>query len=127
MNLPVTSLNPPRLPNASNLKQQVPPPAAAQFTDPLKVLEEVIGKPVQKGALENGITDTGAGLERPSQLSDDVDFDGLSLQAFAEAADREAMNGGIGDPFVSVQTVEECEYVLRSGEVVGSLLSYGFR
>ncbi len=124
INQSTTSLNSHRLPNGSNLKQQVPP---AGFTDPLKVLEDIIGRPVEKDILENGTTQNSTELERPSQLSEDVDFDGLSLQAFAEAANPEAMNGESDDHRVSAQTVEECEYVYSSGKAVGFLLNHGCR
>lgn len=103
------SVNSARLPNGSNLKQQVPPPA--DFIDPLKVLEDIIGSPEQQEVLDDGTTENFAELERPSQLSENVDFDGLSLQAFTEAANAETMNGSSDDQPMSAQTVEECEYV----------------
>lgn len=109
LNQSAISLNSARLPNGSNLKQQVPLPA--DFADSLKVLEDIIGRPVPKEVLENGTADDYAEVDRPSQLSEDVDFDGLSLQAFAEAANAETMNGGSDDQLISAQTVEECEYV----------------
>lgn len=109
LNQSTISINSARLPNGSNLKQQVPPPA--DFIDPLKVLEDIIGSPVQQEVLDDGTTENFAELERPSQLSENVDFDGLSLQAFAEAANAETMNGSSDDQPISAQTVEECEYV----------------
>ena len=109
LNQQSNSLNSPRLPNGSNLKQQMPPPA--DTIDPLSVLEEIVGRPIQKEALSNGITDSYAELERPSQLFEDVDFNGQSLQAFAAAGPGEIMNGVPGNQRVSTQTVVECEYV----------------
>ena len=98
-----------RLPNGTSLKQQIRPPA--ETTDSLKVLEEIIDRPVQQEVLGNGTTNGSVELERPSQLSEDIDFNGLSLQAFGEATDRETFTRGLDGPRVSAQTVEECEYV----------------
>ena len=105
-----SSLNSLRILNGSYLKQQqIPPPA--ETADPLTVLEQIIGRPVQKGLLENGTIDDYSVLDRPSQLSEDVDFGGLSLQAFAAAGNGVAMNGVSDNQRADAQTVEECEYV----------------
>lgn len=109
LNQPTNSLHSPRIPHGSGLKPQIPPPT--ETTNPLKILEEIIGRPVQKGVLENGTADDFAELERPSQLSEDIDFKGLGLQAFTEAADRVTFPEGPDGPRVSAQTVEECECV----------------
>ena len=109
LNQASSSSNSPRLPNGSHLKQQISLPA--ETADPLKVLEEIVGRPVLKEVFENGTTDHYLELERPPQLSEDVDFCGLSLQAFAAAGNGEVMNGRSDNERVGAQTIEECEYV----------------
>lgn len=96
-----TSLDFPRLPNGSGLKQQFTPPV--DFTDPLKVLEEVVGKSLK----EDDICGEGVGAEQPSELIQDVDFGGLSLHGFLRDEDE----GGVGRVHSSAQSIEECEYV----------------
>lgn len=66
---------------------------------------------MQQEVLDDGSTEDFVELERPSQLSENVDFGGLSLQAFAEDVSAETMNGSSDDRPISAQTVEECEYV----------------
>ena len=107
-NSSTTSLNSPRLPNALGLKQQVTP--SADFTTPLKLLEEVIGRELpdeDEGRREEG----GGQLEKPSELVEDVDFGGRSIHDFFEDEfDRDGMrkldryNG-------TAQCAMECEYV----------------
>lgn len=93
-----TSLNSPRLPNGSSLKQQVTPPAEA--TNPLGVLEEVVGRKLGKADGES------CGTEKPPELIQNVGFGELSLQNFlaedGEDLDRESS---------VIQSAEECEYV----------------
>jgi len=96
-----TSLNSPRLPNGSGLKQQITPPG--DFTDPLKVLEKVVGKPLT----EDRTYDEGVGAEKPSELTQDIDFGELSLHDFLLDED----GGGIYVTDVAEQSTEECEYV----------------
>ncbi|CAF9925273.1 MAG: hypothetical protein ALECFALPRED_003102 [Alectoria fallacina] len=83
-NSSTTSLNSPRLPNASGLKQQITP--SADFTTPLKLLEEVIGRALpdeDEGHGEKG----GDQLEKPTELAEDVDFGGRSIHDFFEDED----------------------------------------
>lgn len=100
-NSSTTSLNSPRLPNGSGLKQQVTPPV--DFVDPLKALEEVIGKPIRE------IQDKGEGVEteKPPSLVQNVQFGVLSLQDFLHNEEDEDIDGAAED----TQSVEECEYV----------------
>ncbi len=101
LNSSSTSLNSPRLPNGSGLKQQVTPPV--DFTDPLVVLEEVVGKPV----IEDGVHGEDAGAEQSSELTQDIDFAGLSLKEFLQDENE----GDIDEMDSATQSAEECEYV----------------
>ena len=114
-----------RLPNGSNLKRQFPPPANA--IDPVSILEDIIGRAVQKEVPRHETKDSTAEWGKPDQFLEDVDFRGLSLQDFAEAADREVMNGQSTDQHISARTVHECEYVLPSGKILGFPLNHVLR
>ncbi|KAL9003580.1 MAG: hypothetical protein Q9188_003561 [Gyalolechia gomerana] len=92
-----TSLNSPRLPNGSSLRQQIVPPT--DNADPLDVLRNVLGKKLDN--LVDGQVD-GADTTRsqkPPHLVEDVDFDGLSLHTFAES-----LRNACDDVLRSVQT-----------------------
>ena len=107
-NISTTSLSSHKAANGSTLKEAVSPPP--DFADPLKVLEAVIGKSLPEEKTQNGELDGDEVRERPSQLVDEVDFGGLSLQDFVRNGVCEAGEKG---PEVqgTAQTVEECEYV----------------
>ncbi|KAI4250279.1 MAG: hypothetical protein LQ352_005398, partial [Teloschistes flavicans] len=98
------SLNSPKLPNGSSLKQQIAPPP--DFVDPLHALRDLIG---QASDLELDVgNDIGAGAleSKPSLLLEDVDFGGLSLHAFADNSDQEEPKEAYRS---ATQTVEEYE------------------
>lgn len=59
---------------------------------------------------ENGDGQYGEEIKRPKQLVEEVDFNGLSLQEFAQK-DSNKTNRVEGQYEISEQTVEECEYV----------------
>ena len=101
-----TSLNSPRLPNGSHLKQQITPPA--DFTDPLKVLEEIVGRPLHEADGGQESSQDGLGLERPSELIEDVNFGGLGLVDFLHDRGDEY---GLEIRDDTIHTAEECEYV----------------
>ncbi len=105
-NTSTTSLNSIRLPNGSTLRQQLSPPA--DVTDPLVVLEDIIGKQTVKLVNGSGIQDGTTATPRPPHLAQDIEFGGLSLHAFADKISRD--EGTKAHQF-SAQTVEECEYV----------------
>lgn len=94
--------------NGSALKQQITPPD--DLVDPLRVLAEVVGKPLVVLSSENGDGHYGEEFKRPKQLVEEVDFNGLSLQEFARQ-DSNKINRAEGQYEISEQTVEECEYV----------------
>lgn len=96
-----TSLNSTRLPNGSGLTRQITPPV--DFTDSLKVLEKLVGKSL----IADGVDGEGVGVEQPSQLTQDIDFAGLSLHGFLHDEDIGIMDGTDS----AMQSAEECEYV----------------
>ena len=107
-NSSTTSLNSPRLPNGSGLKQQMSPPA--DFTNPLQLLEEVIGRPIPDDGEEQG-EDGQAHLEKPAGLIEDVEFRRRSIQDFLEDEDECFSNSSLDAYGDTAQSVMECEYV----------------
>ncbi|KAL8903725.1 MAG: hypothetical protein Q9207_003743 [Kuettlingeria erythrocarpa] len=103
-NVSTTSLNSTRLPNGSTLRQQISPPA--DVTDPLVVLEDIIGKQTVHSVNGSGIQDGTTATPRPFQLAQDIEFGGLSLHAFADKTSREERKKAHQ---FSAQTVEEFE------------------
>ncbi len=107
-NSSTTSLNSPRLPNGSGLKQQITPPA--DFTSPLKLLEEIVGRPISdedEGQGEEGQSQ----LEKPAELVEDVDFGGRSIHDFLEDGDERDGIGNLDSYDDNAQSAMECEYV----------------
>lgn len=105
-NLSTTSLSSPRLPNGSSLKQQISHPA--NVTDPLEALDDVLGQWSDKVANRLGDQDGTTSVQRPPRLAEDIDFEGLSLYAFADRTSKEETKESRR---LSAQTIEECEYV----------------
>ncbi|KAF2762370.1 Vps52-domain-containing protein [Pseudovirgaria hyperparasitica] len=70
--------------NGSQLRRQFNGPTSADISDPLLVLQEIVGSPSRRQALidKNGFHDVG--VERPVGLEENIDFGGLSLEAFAK-------------------------------------------
>ena len=112
-NWSTTSLNSARLPNGSGLKQQITPPADS--TDPLKVLEDIVGKPLHASDGEHEILQNGARLERPAELVEDIQFSGLGLQDFVQREENEDVSVLLTE---TTQSAEECEYVCSSSAKV---------
>ncbi|KAL8732448.1 MAG: hypothetical protein Q9181_003944 [Wetmoreana brouardii] len=100
----VTSLNSPRLPNGSSLKQQIAPPP--DVTDPLDVLKDLLGKNSQRDITGQEDRDGTAPNLRTLHLAEKVEFGGLSLHAFAETAGLEETKEAHRS---AAQTVEEYE------------------
>lgn len=105
-NASTTSLNSPRLPNGSGLKQQIVPPA--DLADPLKVLEEIFGKALRQEDGEQG-SDKQDEDEKPAELVEDIDFSGLGLHEYLQAEDEEIRSNEVTES--AAGPVEECEYV----------------
>jgi hypothetical protein len=99
--LPTTA----RLINGSSLRNELRNPTPDNVPDPLHVLEAIIGAPL-KVKTANGETQ-GDG-QRPAELLEDIDFGGLSLEAFVER------DSGIGSTETrdvysyTVKSIEEC-------------------
>lgn len=103
-----TSLNSPHLPNGSGLKQQITPPA--DFTNPLKLLEEIVGRPISDEDEGHGEEEEGQ-LEKPTELVEDVDFGGRSIHDFFEDEDDRDNLEDLDRFDVTAQGAMECEYV----------------
>ncbi|KAI4133617.1 MAG: hypothetical protein LQ338_000129 [Usnochroma carphineum] len=103
-NLSTTSLSSPRLPNGSSLKQQISHPA--NVTDPLEALDDVLGQWSDKVANRLGDQDGTTSVQRPPRLAEDIDFEGLSLYAFADRTSKEETKESRR---LSAQTIEEFE------------------
>jgi vacuolar protein sorting-associated protein 52 len=106
-NLSTASINSARVPNGSTLKNEIVPPG--EFPDPLTILAEVVGQPLLDQTSET-IKDGEEEADRPSILTENVDFEGMSLHEFVQLdlSDKGDEQQGLG---FSPQTVEECEYV----------------
>ena len=98
----------PRLSNGSGLKQQITPPA--ESTNPLKLLEDVIGRSVSDQLKAHGKEAQGR-LEKPAQLVEDIDFGGRSMHDFLEDEDEWEGIGSRNSFDDTAQCVMECEYV----------------
>ena len=82
----------------------------ADFTNPLQLLEEVIGRPIPDDGEEQG-EDGQAHLEKPAGLIEDVEFRGRSIQDFLEDEDECFSNSSLDAYGDTAQSVMECEYV----------------
>lgn len=96
------------MPNGSGLKQQITPPA--EFTDPLKLLEDIIGRPIPGENEGHEEEDLGHG-EKPTELVKDVEFDGRSIHEFMEGEDESDGVGTLKSVDDAAQSAMECEYV----------------
>ena len=77
-----------RVPNGSNLKNELSSAPTPDIPDPVDVLESILG-PLQKGSEDNG--NSLNGIEgTPATISEHVDFGGLSLEEFAHTAQTAA-------------------------------------
>ena len=83
--------------------------------DPVQVLESIIGVPLKKKELEPGDEDGELSINRPSELVEDVDFDGLSLEAFLEADGGDLQTRHPSNTHIhSAQPIDECTLVART-------------
>ncbi|KAL9600049.1 MAG: hypothetical protein Q9219_003419 [cf. Caloplaca sp. 3 TL-2023] len=103
-NSSTTSLNSPRLPNGSSLRQQIVPPP--DVPDPVDVLKDIFGKDSGKITNEHTNQHDSGKVQSPPDLVENVDFGGLSLHAFAE--DEGQKDTENADHYIG-QTVEEYE------------------
>ena len=107
-NLSTTSVNSTRAPNRSALKNEITAPG--EFSDPLKILAEIVGHPPPEQPLREDNQVGGEQAKRPSTLIEDVDFEGLSLEEFSlvSFSAEEDRQWNLGS---TAQTAAECEYV----------------
>lgn len=123
-NASTTSLNSTKVPPGSTLKQQITPPP--DFVDPLKLLAAVVGNPLPEEKLENGTTQDDVEFKRPTLLVADIEFNGLSLKDFTKADFSDKGENGVNS-VITVQTVEECEYVYTLDRMMIICLNCSFR
>lgn len=95
-----------RLPNGSNLKNELGSSPTPDVPDPVEVLESILG-PLHKepGVTANGSIEHG---DRPAVLVEDVDFGGLSLDEFVNTAPPAVVTGK-PDNRKDASTVEDFE------------------
>ena len=112
------------MPYGSGLKQQITPPP--DFTDPVKLLEEIIGRTIPGENEGHGKEDHDQ-LEKPAELIEAIDFGGRSIHDFLE--DEGEQDGiGISDSYAdTVQSAMECEYVYSCDIANVSILKTSIR
>ncbi|OTA30450.1 hypothetical protein BTJ68_10100 [Hortaea werneckii EXF-2000] len=72
-----------RIPNGTNLKNELASSPVGDVSDPVEILETILGAPPpgQDAEAKAGID----AVERPAKIEEDIDFNGLSLEEFAGA------------------------------------------
>lgn len=106
------------------MKQQITP--LPDIVDPLEILAQIIGRPSLSGeASKNGIAQE-EDFGRPLHLTEDVEFNGLSLQDFL-LVDENKPGEDQGNMDIAVQTVEECEYVYTHNSAASTDLKQSVR
>ncbi|KAL8761491.1 MAG: hypothetical protein Q9184_002401 [Pyrenodesmia sp. 2 TL-2023] len=108
-NFSTNSLNSPRLPNGSSLRQQLSPPA--DVIDPLGVLKDILGKQSDKVVNGSEDGDSSTIVQKPPHVAEDIDFEGLSLHAFVDRASQQETKKVHQ---FAAQTVEELQTSLMS-------------
>ena len=93
-----------RLPNGSTLKREISPPV--DVVDPRDVLQSIIGSQIRRGETPLDYNERSVFGEKPEALIEDIDFNGLGLQSYAE--DERGLKE-FDD--ITYQPIEECEYV----------------
>ena len=96
------------MPYGSGLKQQITPPP--DFTDPVKLLEEIIGRPIPGENEGHGKEDHDQ-LEKPAELVEYIDFGGRSIHDFLEDEEEQDGIGTLDSYDDTAQSAMECEYV----------------
>lgn len=123
-NSSTTSLDSPRLPNGSGLKQQITPPA--DFADPLELLEEIIGRPIADK--DDGHGEEGQDQwEKPADLVKDVGFGGRSIHEFLEDEEEWDGIGNLNSYDDIAHSAMECEYVYSYNIAIVLILNVGIR
>lgn len=104
-NVSTSNLNSPRIGPGSSLRQEVS--ATPNLSNPLDLLEGVIGRALGESSVEQGDTKH----RKTELLVGDVDFGDLSLEEFVSHHDEGSRNQGRHDDGVMAVNAEECEYV----------------
>lgn len=99
--LPSTS----RTPNGMVSRHGASRPRPSDVADPLDVLNGIIGKKRNESQDMESSDRTAAPVERPAQLVDSIDFEGLSLEEFAS---RQDATDGMLKSKVGAQTIQQC-------------------
>ena len=120
-----TSLNSPRLPNGSGLKQQITP--SEDYTNPLKLLEDIVGRPLSDDDEAPHGEDGQSLLEKPAELVEDVDFGGRSIYDFLEDEGKREGIGVLDSYDNTAQSAMECEYVYSHSIANFLILNVGIR
>lgn len=91
--------------NGSVLKQSAAKPRPSDVSDPLEVLNGIIGKQTGETAAETSAPASNPEV-KPEQLVENIDFGGLSLQEFVAKEDdsRRILNSDVG-----TQTIQQFE------------------
>ncbi|MCJ1449194.1 MAG: hypothetical protein MMC23_009713 [Stictis urceolatum] len=90
-----------RTTNGSALRQELSPPPDVE--DPLRVLERVVGASID----HSDSIDHDTPIPKPTELSEDIDFKGSSLEAFITESPK--TRGGARPRAGTIRTVEEFE------------------
>jgi vacuolar protein sorting-associated protein 52 len=97
-------------PGSRNQINNLPPP---DVPDPLKVLQQIVGAPPKDQSPTNGQVDS---VEKPPELVEDIDFGGLSLQAFAEKEQGSTRRKSAVHT-QNTQSIEECTFLGDASQV----------
>ncbi|RMJ28893.1 Vps52 Sac2 family protein [Aspergillus sp. HF37] len=101
-----TSLSAAAQGNGSVLRQSAAKPRPSDVSDPLEVLNGIIGKQTEETAGAETSTPASNPEVKPEQLVENIDFGGLSLQEFVAKEDdsRRILNSDVG-----AQTIQQFE------------------
>lgn len=99
-------MNVPTIAKSSTLRNQLDAAPSDDVSDPLKALEAIVGKALSD--LRSNFQDEiqHGNVDRPSQLIENIDFGGLSLNDFVDN-DPIAQNHRVVSTYVG-QSVDEC-------------------
>lgn len=98
-----------RAPNGYGVRSQINGTSQSAAPNPLHVLERIFGGPPQNAkARGEGRAD---GIEKPEVLLDDIDFTGLSLQAYVEGSEEDTNGGSV---LITAHSANECEWPLST-------------
>jgi hypothetical protein len=93
-----------RLPNGSSLRNEIRKSPGPEVPHPLQVLQNIMGASPRR-SIANGSSSTE--LMQPEELVEDVDFGGLSLQAFVDEKGPDPVRS-VDVHSYSAHSIEEC-------------------